>query len=154
MYAPLNNLFEQSGIGNYDRSGDWSWQFYPPPYDFLQPGDSVPMPPPVLGPGLEYRHGQRSAPAVPPKGCGCGGTCGGCGSGHTHGLGQGLLGTGLFENPTDLSTWGFGEWSVVIVAGYLAVSVFGDTKKATKKVRTYQRKKARKRELLDEAASL
>jgi hypothetical protein len=149
MYAPLNNLFEQSGIGNYDPSGDWSWQFYPPPYDFLQPGDSVPMPPPVLGPGLEYRHAARLAPAVPPTGCGCGGTCGGCGGGHSHPAN----GLGLFDS-ADISTWGVGEWGVIGVGAYLLWSVFTDTKKVSRKVQGYRRKKKRKQDLLDEAASL
>jgi hypothetical protein len=55
MYGKIpNDLMEQSGIGGlgeYEKTGNWQWEYYPPPYDFLRPADSVAMPPPVLGGG-------------------------------------------------------------------------------------------------------
>ncbi len=111
-YRRDNNLFEQSGIGGYRESGDWTWEFYPPPYDFLAPPDSVAQPAPVLYP--HDGHGMG--------GCGCGGSCGGCGD---HGMGQttgpGLFGTGLFVS-MDPSTWGWGEYSVIGAGAYLLLS--------------------------------
>jgi hypothetical protein len=109
-YRRQNNLFEQSGIGDYVNSGDWSWQFDPPPYDFLAPSDSVAMPPPVL-----HGHGMG--------GCGCGGTCGGCGGG-----------LGIFDT-MDISTWGVGEWGAVALGVYLLFSLMGDTQRTVKRVR-------------------
>jgi|SRR5579863_891971 len=135
MYSRQNNLFEQSGIGDYDRTGDWTWEYYPPPYDFLAPADSVSMPAPILtAPGVPWR---RSSPQKPigagAAGCGCGGTCGGCGD-HSHGLGDGLFNTGLFVNP-DLSTWGVGEWLTIGLGGYLLISLLHDTKQVARRTR-------------------
>jgi len=33
---------------SYVHSGNWSWEFDPPPYDFLAPRDSAPQPAPIL----------------------------------------------------------------------------------------------------------
>jgi hypothetical protein len=139
MYSRLNNLFEQSGIGDYDRTGDWSWEYYPPPYDFLAPADSVSMPAPILtAPGVAWRPSSPQMPiGTTAAGCGCGGTCGGCGGGHSHGgLGDGgLFNTGLFANPTDLSTWGVGEWATIGIAGYVLISLLHDTKQVARRTR-------------------
>lgn len=95
----------------YQASGDWSWMFYPAPFDFLAPKDSTPQPAPTIS-GF--------------SGCGCGGKCGGCGD---HGVGQatGVFGSGLFSS-TDISQWGIGEWALVGVGLYVAGSIFGDVK--------------------------
>jgi len=47
-------------------------------------------------------------------GCGCGGTCGGCGD---HGMG--------YFTSMDPSTWGLPEWGTIAAGGYLAVNVLG-----------------------------
>ena len=108
MYFPKAGLFEASGIGSYDKTGDWTWEYYPPPYDFLAPADSVAMPAPVLqGMG----------------GCGCGGSCGGCGGRHEH-----KHGMGLFDS-MDWTTWGAGEWTAIAVGAYVLMSLVGDTKR-------------------------
>jgi hypothetical protein len=96
----------QRGVGSYSPVGNWSWLYYPPPYDFLAPADSVPIAAPVL-----------FTPAVSGLGgcpCGC---AGGCGA---------RAGLGLFESGFDWSQWGIGEWTAAAVGGYLALSVVGD----------------------------
>jgi hypothetical protein len=107
------------GLGEYDNVGDWGWEFYPPPYDFLAPRDSKAMPAPVI-----YTPLPRSGPSG--LGCGsCGGTCGGC-------SGKGI---GLFESGLDFSQWGVGEWGTVAVIGYLTLSLVGDLMSAGRGVR-------------------
>jgi hypothetical protein len=95
----------------YKQTGDWGWEFYPPPYAFLAPPDSAPQPAPILS-GL--------------SGCGCGGKCGGCES-HSHGM-------GLFDD-FSLGTWGLGEW--VAVGGVLLVlrSIWGQAGRDAKAVK-------------------
>jgi hypothetical protein len=115
----------QGGLGSYDHTGDWSWEFYPPPYDFLAPANAAAMPAPIL---LTPGGGLSGA------GCGCGGSCGGCG-GHSHGM-------GLFESGFDWTQWGAGEWTVAGVGSYLAVSLMGDMMRAKQ---TVQRKFRRRR---------
>lgn len=68
------------------------------------------------------------SPNAPAKsgGCGCGGTCGGCGD-HDHGM-------GLFDS-MDPSTWGVGEATIVAVGGYLAIKLAGDAMKVGKAVK-------------------
>jgi hypothetical protein len=121
MYGRVqNDLMEQSGIGDYEKTGNWQWEYYPPPYDFLRPADSVAMPPPVLG-------GASVVPRSPGLSCGggcsCGGTCGG-GKGHSHGT----AGLGLFDS-MDWTTWGVGEWTCIGVGAYVLLSIIGDTKR-------------------------
>lgn len=82
------------GMGDYDRVNPWGWMYYPPPYGFANPEKPRPQSPP-----------QFYAPAATMGlGCGCGGTCGGCGE---HGM------SGWFSSGLDVSGWGIGEWSVV-----------------------------------------
>jgi hypothetical protein len=121
----------QQGLGAYQRVGDWTWEFDgPEAYAFLNPLDSAPQPAPILS-GL--------------GGCGCGGTCGGCGDGHSHGMGQatgGVLGTGLFSS-TDISTWGWGEWVAVAGAVYLGGSLIGDIGGAASSVSGWRKSSTR-----------
>lgn len=83
------------GIGDYDAVKNWSWMYYPPPYGFANPRRPAPKAPP------EFYAPAKSMGL----GCGCGGTCGGCGS--RPGL------SGMFATGFDISGWGVGEWSVV-----------------------------------------
>ena len=110
----------QRGIGAYDPVGDWRWEYYPPPYDFLAPADSHAVPAPILFPASAGRTAGRGI-----GGCGCGGSCGGCG-GHSHGI-------GLFDS-TDFATWGVAEWSVIAGGVYLLFSLWGDTKRGASRV--------------------
>jgi hypothetical protein len=136
--APKNavyNLWEKSGIGAFDQVGDWSWQYYPPPYDFLAPADSVAIAPPVLftrSSGRNHAHGEGLNGLG--GGCHCGGTCGHC---------WGVSGLGLFDS-MDMSTWGVGEWGVVAVGGYLAIKIFSDLSRGGRAVRkTVRRRRSR-----------
>ena len=119
----------KTGMGAYDRVGDWTWEYNGPnAFAFLDPADSAPQPAPHL-PDAAWGLGD----------CGCGGKCGGCGS---HGVGQatggGVLGSGLFSS-TDVSTWGWGEWAGVAAALYLGSSLLGDVGRGAKSAkRTYR----------------
>jgi hypothetical protein len=123
------------GFGDYDKVGDWAWEFYGPnAYAWEAPADSAPQPAPIL-PDPAWGSSGLS-------GCGCGGTCGGCG--HDHGVGQfgtgtGFLGTNLFTT-TDVSQWGWGEWSVVAAAVYLGGSLLGDLGRGASSVRKSYRR--------------
>ena len=114
-----------SGMGAYSHVGDWSWEFYPPPYDFLAPSNSAPQPAPVLYP-----------PPARPAGLGCGCGCGG---------GCASKGMGLFDS-MDMSTWGWGEWGAIAVGVYLLVNVVGDVKVAGKKLRSAKSRVRARRE--------
>jgi len=106
-------LFQASGVGDYEHTGDWSWMFYPFAYSFLAPSDSAPLAP------IRYQGLSGDC------GCGCGGNCGGC-----PGLGQtGLLGTGLFST-SDISQWGWGEWVTIAGGIWVLGSALGDVKRA------------------------
>lgn len=73
-------------------------------------------------------------------GCGCGGTCGGCG--HQHGM-------GLFDSGTDISGWGLPEWGIVGVAGFAVISLLSSVtrgaRSATRGYRRYKRRSAKRR---------
>ena len=144
---PINSAeyFEHlNGLSGYDKTGDWSWQYYPPPYDFLAPpGPAAVIPVPRLY-AKEFGRGLSGD-------CGCGGTCGGCG-GHDH-----ATGLGLFDS-WDVSTWGFGEWTIVGVLGYGLMSLLFDTGRSAIAVRDTVKKRRsrakRKAALQSELASL
>jgi hypothetical protein len=119
------------GLGAYDDIGNWSWLYYPPPYDFLAPADAAPDPP-ISSAGL--------------GGCGCGGSCGGCGGhGHKHGI-------GLFDS-TDFATWGMGEWATIGVGAYLLFSLIGDTKRVGGRVRKTVKRRSAARSKYEKARS-
>lgn len=114
--SPLSFWQHGRGFGAYQNVGNWTWEFDPFVFSFLAPSDSRPQPAPVIS-GF--------------GGCGCGGSCGGCG-GHKHGVGQassGLFGTGLFTS-SDPTQWGIGEWATIAGGLYVAGSLFGDIKSA------------------------
>jgi hypothetical protein len=106
----------------YRQTSDWTWEFYPPPYNFLAPGGGHGPAAPVL-----------YTPAAGLGGCGCG--CNGHGS-----CGGGL---GLFESGFDWTQWSVGEWTVAAVGSYLAVSLFSDMARAGHKVRRSLRRRQR-----------
>lgn len=119
----------RAGLGDYDRSGDWSWEFFPPPYDFLAPPDSAPQPAPIM-------RGNRIVLPTPivlaPKGVGdCG--CGCNGAGDCHGL-------GLFDAGFDYTRWGAPEWTFIGVGAYLTLSLVGDLFTAGRTVKRGYRK--------------
>jgi hypothetical protein len=58
-------MYLNPGLGSYQRIGNWSWEFYPPPYDFLAPPASAPRPGSLL-------PEERDQPTL---GLGCGATC-------------------------------------------------------------------------------
>ena len=118
------SYIRQRGAGDYENSGNWTWEHWPPPFDHWAPTNSAVQPSPVLGGG----------------GLGCASGDGGCGCpANTAGLGQtGLLGTGLFAGGLNPSTWGIGEWSVVAVGGFLTVKLLGSNptiQRSTKKAK-------------------
>lgn len=132
----------RAGVGEYDElATPWSWMYYPPPYDFADPNPTIP-PPTFIAPAEEMGLG----------GCGCGGTCGGCGNGHAHGMGQ------LFSSGLDLSGWGVGEWSIVAIGAYALYSVFFTSKTAVSSVSAASRRRSskarRKAALQSELSSL
>jgi hypothetical protein len=75
------------------------------------------LPPPP--PGLE------DALAIQMPECGCGGC---------------NRGLGLFDTPFDLSTWGFGEWAIAIVAGYTIISFISDAMTVKRKISASSRR--------------
>lgn len=113
-------LWQQSGIGDYEDVGDWTWMFDPGAYWWLAPQDST-VQPPIPSTGLGD--------------CGCGGKCGGCG--HNHGV----SGFGLFDS-MDFTTWGWQEWGVVGLIAWGAVGILSDVKRARRKVRRASRRRA------------
>ena len=131
----------QVGLQGYEHSGDWSWEFYPPPYDFLAPPDGVAMPAPVLytppasGPGL---------------GCACGGSCGHCSSASG--------GLGLFDSGMDLTQWGAGEYVAAAGVAFLGYKLLSGLMSTTRTVKRSIRKrsatKARRAELQRELEGL
>jgi hypothetical protein len=121
-HGPIVPGMLDRGMGDYQNVGDWTWEYTPGAYWWLRPEDSAPQPAPTLG-----------------MGCGCGGSCGGCGD-HKHGL-------GLFDS-TDISTWGVGEWSAIAVGLFIVGKLISGGRKATKAVKGYARRRARRSKAL------
>ncbi len=110
------------GMGEYDSVGNWSWEYYPPPYDFLAPPNAAPQPAPFAFPqGLSGCGGS----------CGCGGKCGG----HKHGVSG-------FMDAFDFSQWDWTDYALAIGAVYLVSSLWGDTKRVKGRVSKYSRSRA------------
>lgn len=105
------------------RTGNWTSEFYPYPYNFLFQGTPAPQQAPLL-------------PIVPPGlgdcGCGCNGKPGGCGGGEKSGL-------GFFETPFDLDSWGIAEYAAAAAALYFVGSIIGDTNRGIERTRRYGR---------------
>ena len=104
----------------YQPTINWSYLFYPPPYNFLAP----PLTP--VSPGSPEENSIQSMGLSGTGGCNglgcaqCGGTCG---MGQTDSAG--LFGTGLFTT-ADFTQWGWGEWAVVVAGSYFAISAVND----------------------------
>lgn len=117
----------------YQPTINWSYLFYPPPYNFLAP----PLTP--VSPGSPEENSIQSMGLSGTGGCNglgcaqCGGTCG---------MGQtstGLFGTGLFQS-LDPTTWGVGEWAVIGIGGFLAISAVNTSQTAARGVRKAYRR--------------
>jgi hypothetical protein len=118
----------------YSPTPDYAWLFFPPPYDFLAPPATFPKPGKVA---LESVFQSMGVSGCNGLGCAsCGGTCGDSGLGQA---GTGLFGTGLFVY-SDPSTWGVGEYAVIAVGGYLAISMVTDAQSAGKATRKAYRR--------------
>lgn len=134
------------GIGDYSNVGNWGWEYFPPPYDFLAPRNSAPQLAPVLAlpvPRLSI---------MPPRGrgfggldgCGCG--CKGKGDCGSHSVAPVLApGLGLFDSGLDWTAWSIPEWTAVGVGTYLAFSVFGDLLRGGRAVKRATRRRTSKR---------
>lgn len=82
--------------------GSWAWEFYPPPYNFLAPSNSAPMPAPVV--------------SMSGRGLGCDGKpCAKCDAAR--------VGMGLFDGGLDVSTWGSIEWLVAAAGVFVAMAM-------------------------------
>jgi hypothetical protein len=120
----------------YAATPNYSFLFYPPPYNFLAPPATMPKsgklaPEDVLQPmGTGMGCG---------SGCSCGGTCG---MGQTDSAG--LFGTGLFTT-ADFTQWGWGEWAVVVAGSYFAISAVNDLQTGYTGARKAYKKYSRKR---------
>ena len=114
----------------YSPTQNYSWLFYPPPYNFLAP------PRTPVAPGSPESSVQSMGLGSACNGLGCA-SCGGtCGMGQTS---TGLFGTGLFAS-SDPSTWGVGEYAVIAIGGYLAINVITDAQSAGKATRKAYRR--------------
>ena len=104
----------------YSPTQNYSWLFYPPPYNFLAPPRT-----PALA----------SSPESTVQSMGLGSACNGLGCAScngTCGMGQdssGLFGTGLFVS-ADPTTWGVGEWIAIGLGTWAAVSMVSDIGRA------------------------
>lgn len=132
--AARSTALQRRGVGDYESTGNWSWEFYPPPYDFLAPRNSAPMPAPIIG-----AQGMGCA-----GGCGCGGHC--------------SKGVGSLADAFDFSTWETTDYLLAAGGVYLLFSILGDFSRAKKKVSRYSRsrgaKTRRRRELQEELSGL
>jgi len=87
---------------------------------------------------MHYGPGTSMVQFVKPvfgMGCACGSLKCGCGEN---------LGLGLFDSGMDFTGWGWQEWLVVGLGGYVLVSMFFTTKRAARQVREGVRKRVRR----------
>lgn len=110
--------------------GNWGIEYYPPPYQFMFQGVPAPQRAPILprSPGMRLSSPGLSSPGLSGCGCGCSGGCGGS-STHNHN------GMGLFES-FDIASWSWMEWAAIAGALYVGMSLFGDTRRVVKRVRS------------------
>jgi hypothetical protein len=68
----------------------------------------------------------------------------------------GCAGLGLFDSGMDYTQWGWQEWGIVILGGYMVVSTLFTTKRAAKAVYSIpgERRKRRAKSLREEADKL
>jgi hypothetical protein len=105
---------------------DYSWEYYPPPYDFLSP-TCPPGPNPAAATAGGWTGGL--VPQSHSHGKGVGSCCSSCASGGTCGSGLGQIVTPfgtLFASGFDVTQWGVGEWACVGIGAYLIASMVGD----------------------------
>jgi len=87
---------------------------------------------------MHYGPGTSMVQFVKPvfgMGCACGSLKCGCGEN---------LGLGLFDSGMDFTGWGWQEWLVVGLGGYVLVSTIFTTKRAARQVREGVRKRVRR----------
>ena len=101
----------------YQNVGDWTAEFYPPPYDFMAP--------PQTGWASGHTHD-------------CGGCGGGCGCASCKGL-------GLFDSGLDVTQWGAAEWAVAALGVYLAMNILGDVSGGVKRVKRFSTRRRRRK---------
>ena len=124
-----------SGMSGYvsDSIDKRLMTFYPPPYGF--------------------------AAGMSGHDCGCGGTCGGCG--HDSGMGQLDL-SSLFASGTDISGWGWPEWSIVGLGAFAVASAVSNvatagrkvSRKVSRSVGSYKRRSKQKKALQQQLSEL
>lgn len=94
----------------------------------------------LIAPLMSARIQIPSGWATPPPPCpsktsgmGCCSSCanGGACEGHSHGMGMGQL----FASGTDISGWGWGEWTVVGVGAAAGISLLGNVASAGKSIK-------------------
>lgn len=93
----------------------------------------------LIAPLMSARIQIPSGWATPPPSCpqmsgmGCCSSCanGGTCEGHNHGMGMGQL----FASGTDISGWGWGEWTVVGVGAAAGISLLGNVASAGKSIK-------------------
>jgi hypothetical protein len=142
---PIQNQFHPGGpavapapvgMGDYLRSDNWSWEFFPPPYSFLAP-------PPGFAPG---QVAPEEVGQLGMSGFGCGGGSCSCG-GTCHGMGDDGDASSLFYLPfqsSDISTWGWEEWALIFAGGYTVLGLIWDAGKGVSTVRKAARSRASK----------
>jgi hypothetical protein len=138
----------------YSQVQNYSYQFFPPPYDFLAPPRTTGKPGQVVPEDALQMQGRGLGSACNGLGCAaCGGTCGQNGMGQTDSAG--LFGTGLFTS-ADPTQWGWGEYLTIFLGGYLVINLFGDVSKGAraayspiKRARARSRKRAQLQSEMD-----
>lgn len=94
---------------------------------------------PPVGLGMYY-PAQEFPTFAPPSGLGCCG-CDQQGVGLLSMDGTGLLGTGLFADATNLSTWGWGEYAALGLGLYTLFALTSTTKRGYSTARRKLRRK-------------
>lgn len=144
-----SNVMGVGRVGEYDRTldpiesiawrerarssapsaGPWTWQFYPPPYQFADPWGPLTPPPTFIAPAESMGLG---------CGCGCGGRCGCSG----HGMGAIDWSPGSSDI---LAQFGFNLPNIVVygVAALGAFWLFGPAQRKRRARRHFRRVKER-----------
>ena len=123
----------------YSQPGNYSIEFFTPPYDFLAAAGSHYQPVPRLRSNGGLVRKQSYTPALTltheqwknrDRGMGaCCSSCahGGACSGASHGV-------GLFDSGLDYEGWGMAEWAIAGLGTYALFSMFSTTKRGVEKV--------------------
>lgn len=136
----------KNGLAGYEslHGGSWAWEYFPPPFDFLAPANSAPMPAPRLT-------------AAGFGGFGCPGPACGCNKGvgdlstlmanvTAGNFSDALMGSDLWPGIPNVIVLGVGGW----LLNHL-LSDFGKAKKTIRKVSSSAAKRRRLKRELEEA---